>query len=51
MNQEQVLTQASDAWMWSNHFLQMLSQAEEDIAQGRVRRFTNVDDLIDDLNA
>jgi hypothetical protein len=40
---------ARQAWFWSERWQQMERDADSDIAAGRVRRYDDVESLVDDL--
>ena len=44
------LVDKQDAWYWSKEWQAMEREADEDIKAGRVKRFDNVEELIEDLN-
>lgn len=43
------LVAEDDSWYWSEEWQQMEQEADEDIKEGRVKSFLNVEDLIREL--
>lgn len=43
------LIPAEQSWFWTKEWQEGEKEAEEDIADGRVKSFKNVDDLLEDL--
>ncbi|MBA4376518.1 MAG: AbrB family transcriptional regulator [Anaerolinea sp.] len=47
----QIAIDRSQAYFWTKRWQEGERQSEEDISAGRVEKFDNVDDLIDDLES
>jgi len=43
------LVDEDDSWYWSEEWQQMEQEADEDIKEGRVKSFLNIEDLIREL--
>ena len=43
------LVDEDDSWYWSEEWQQMEREADEDIKEGRVKSFLNIEDLIREL--
>ena len=44
------LPKIENSWVWIPQFFEMIAQAEDDIATGKIQSYQSVQDLIDDLN-
>jgi len=45
------LIDPDQAWWWTEEWQKKEREAEKDVKEGKVRRFTNVEDLIKDLHS
>jgi hypothetical protein len=42
--------EADQSWFWTDEWQQRIAEAMNDVEEGRVKEFDNVEDLIADLN-
>ena len=45
-----ILPEIQNSWVWSPQFFEMIAQAEDDIAKGKIQSYQSVQDLLDGLN-